>query len=90
MGRKKKRILLANLAKRTQQPEKQIIQKTTIEISVPQLKEIVFEEVIDEIPLSQSEEMIVEDHIIAIISEPVVEKPVVKTVAKTTKTTKPK
>jgi hypothetical protein len=65
MGRKKRRIFLAGLAKSGQ-------------------------EVVAEVPTPQPEEVVVEEPVAIVEPEPVVEEPVVKTVAKTTKTTKTK
>ena len=65
MGRKKRRIFLAGLAKSSQ-------------------------EVVAEVPAPQPEEVVVEEPVAIVEPEPVVEEPVVKTVAKAAKTTKPK
>jgi len=65
MGRKKRRIFLAALAKSGQ-------------------------EVVAEVPAPQPEVVVVEEPVAVVEPEPVVEEPVVKTVVKATKTTKPK
>jgi hypothetical protein len=65
MGRKKRRIFLAALAKSGQ-------------------------EVVAEVPAPQPEEVVVEEPVAVVEPEPVVEEPVVRTVVKTTKTTKTK